>query len=70
MRDVVESWELCSFNNLCRDKYKRLDMDWPFKDTQLMSRDEMEHLAEVARRSCLKPDMVVWSGATRVDRLQ
>ena len=25
---LVSRWELCAFNNLCRDKYLRLDMDW------------------------------------------
>ena len=24
----VERWELCAFNNLCRDKYTRLGLEW------------------------------------------
>jgi pyruvate formate lyase activating enzyme len=35
---VVERWELCAFNNLCRDKYRRLGIDWPYALTPLMTR--------------------------------
>ncbi len=45
----AERWELCAFNNLCIDKYKRLDIDWAFKDTPLISRRHMEDLLAVAR---------------------
>jgi pyruvate formate lyase activating enzyme len=61
--DIVERWDLCAFNNLCRDKYKRLDRDWPYKDTPLMKKSEMERLAEAAGKSCAKKDIVHWSGA-------
>jgi len=61
----VERWELCSFNNLCRDKYCRLDMDWRFKDYSLLNGNFMEELAWVARNSGVDPATVCWSGPTR-----
>lgn len=64
---AVSRWELCSFNNLCRDKYVRLGMDWAYKNAELMSAEEMESLAEAARKSGVRPEIVHWSGATRLD---
>ncbi len=65
--DSVRRWDLCSFNNLCRDKYIRLGMDWPFKNTELLTKEFMEELAEVARNSGVNPDIVHWSGSTKLD---
>ena len=61
----VERWELCAFNNLCKDKYRRLGMAWAFKDSELMSKSEMENLTAVARDSGVNPDIVHWSGSIR-----
>ena len=27
LNDVVSRWDLCAFNNLCKNKYKRMDID-------------------------------------------
>ena len=50
----AERWELCAFNNLCIDKYRRLDIDWAFRETPLVSKRTMEQLLAVARstRAC------------------
>lgn len=50
----AERWELCAFNNLCTDKYERLDIDWAFKNTPLVTKRRMEELLAVARstRAC------------------
>ena len=64
--DLVSRWELCSFNNLCRDKYIRLGLDWAFKDCELMSKGDMEALSEVAKNSGVNPDIVRWSGSTKI----
>lgn len=62
----VSRWDLCAFNNLCRDKYGRLAMDWPFADRELVDRVLMEELARVARGS-VTPSMVCWGGSTRME---
>ncbi|HNV46351.1 MAG TPA: glycyl-radical enzyme activating protein [Spirochaetota bacterium] len=62
---AVERWELCAFNNLCRDKYRRLDLEWDFGAEALLGRETMEHLANVARHSGVDPVIVHWSGATK-----
>ena len=67
LADVVDRWELCSFNNLCRDKYARLGLSWPFKNHDLVARHTMEHLADVAGSSGVPPHIVHWSGTTRID---
>jgi pyruvate formate lyase activating enzyme len=63
----VSRWDLCAFNNLCRDKYLRLDLNWAFKDSDLLSKLFMEKMAVVARNSGVDPDIVHWSGSTKLD---
>ena len=65
--DVVDRWELCAFNNLCKDKYARLGISWRFKDNKLLEQSEMEKLADIARNSGVQPDIVLWSGATEIE---
>jgi pyruvate formate lyase activating enzyme len=65
--DVVSRWELCAFNNLCKDKYGRLGMDWKFKDSELLIRSEIEKLAELAKTSGVNPNIVHWTGATKIE---
>jgi len=63
----VMRWELCAFNNLCRDKYLRLDLAWAYKDHGLLSKIFMEKMAAVARDSGVDPAIVHWSGSTRLE---
>ena len=58
-------WELCAFNHLCRDKYLRLGLDWPFKNSPLLLRTVMDHLGETARTSGVDPAIVHCTGETR-----
>lgn len=67
VRGIAARWELCAFNNLCRDKYRRLGMDWAYQETKLLERDAMERLAEAARSSGVDPAIVRWSGMTGMD---
>jgi pyruvate formate lyase activating enzyme len=67
LRGVVARWDLCSFNNLCRDKYARLGLEWPYKNEPLLERATMERLAEVARGSGVDARVVHWSGAVRAE---
>ncbi|HMK64912.1 MAG TPA: glycyl-radical enzyme activating protein [Thermodesulfobacteriota bacterium] len=67
LNGMVRRWDLCAFNNLCRDKYVRLGLDWVFRDTPLLDRLFMERMAEVACSSGVDPQIVRWSGATRME---
>jgi pyruvate formate lyase activating enzyme len=66
LRGCVSRWELCAFNNLCRDKYERMGLDWPFAETPLPERSRMEALAQTAK-SAVSASIVCWSGATRLE---
>jgi len=63
---VVSRWDLCAFNNLARDKYERLGMEWGFAHTALLAEEELRALEGVARESGVDPAIVVASGPTRV----
>jgi pyruvate formate lyase activating enzyme len=67
LSDVVGRWELCAFNNLARDKYRRLGRTWDFAETELLPTHTLRHFEEVARRSGVPPDIVVASGPTKVE---
>jgi pyruvate formate lyase activating enzyme len=56
-----EKWELCAFNNLCRDKYERLDLDWAYKNTGLTRKEHLEALTLKAQT--LAP-AATYSGST------
>ena len=65
MAGTVKRWELCAFNNLCRDKYERLGQSWQYQDAPLMRREHMERLRDVAQQSIGVPGLAVWTGAVR-----
>jgi pyruvate formate lyase activating enzyme len=65
---VVTRWELCSFNNLCIDKYRRLGLTWRFADAELLTRAEQLQYQAIAASSGVAPDLVVATGPTRVHR--
>lgn len=62
---AVDRWELCAFNNLCRDKYTRLAMDWPFADKELPEQAFMEELTRIAQNG-VPQTPVAWSGSTKL----
>ena len=59
---AVSRWELCTFNNLCINKYDGLGIDWQFRKTALLDQDEAERLAKSARSSGVDPEIVHLSG--------
>lgn len=63
----VERWELCAFNNLCADKYRRLGMNWAYAGLPLMSAEELRNCEAMARASGVNPEIVIATGATRLE---
>jgi pyruvate formate lyase activating enzyme len=62
---LVERWELCAFNNLCRDKYRRLGLSWLFAETPLLTARELGRFEQCAQHSGVDPAIVIATGATR-----
>jgi pyruvate formate lyase activating enzyme len=69
MQETAVRWELCAFNNLCRDQYTRLGMDWQFATTPLMTAAEVAYCEQVARNAFIHPERVHASGATRLEEI-
>jgi pyruvate formate lyase activating enzyme len=63
----VTRWELCAFNNLCRDKYRRLSLEWAYADTPLLTPMELQQAGEWARHSGFDPQRAFVTGAAGVD---
>ena len=66
IKGKYERWELCAFNNLCRDKYERLYQEWFYAKTELMTEERMEELVRIAQEEGL--ENVYWTGATRLKK--
>ncbi len=64
---TVTRWELCAFNNLCRDQYTRLNLEWAYANTPLMTERERSHCEQVARSSGFHPELILATGAMRAD---
>jgi pyruvate formate lyase activating enzyme len=62
---TLARWELCAFNNLCRDQYTRLGLQWAYAGTPLMTPAELAHCEKIAKASGLPPELVLATGATR-----
>jgi pyruvate formate lyase activating enzyme len=60
--NLVERWELLTFNNLARDKYRRLDLPWIYAETPLMDTNQVAVLEANARQSGVDPAIVRVSG--------
>lgn len=68
LNGAVRRWELCAFNNLCRDKYQRLGLDWAYAQQPLMEAEELAHCEQVARASGVRPEIVAATGAATARR--
>ncbi len=67
LNGLLSRWELCAFNNLCQDKYLRLGRNWQFANCELMTKQQMNQLSEIARESGVYEGCVHWSGSTQLD---
>jgi pyruvate formate lyase activating enzyme len=63
LNGTVKRWELCAFNNLCRDKYLRLGLAWAYAQQPLMTAAELAQCEHVARASGVSPEIVSATGA-------
>ena len=61
----VERWELCAFNNLCRDQYARLGLEWVYARTPLMTDAELSECEQIAKTTSNHPEIVRATGTTQ-----
>jgi pyruvate formate lyase activating enzyme len=65
MEGTVARWELCAFNNLCREQYTRLGLEWEYAATPLMSPIDLLHCEQIAKAAFIHPELVLATGVTR-----
>jgi pyruvate formate lyase activating enzyme len=63
----ISRWELCAFNNLCRDQYTRLGLEWAYASKPLLPQAELMHWQMVAKSSGIDPELVLVTGSTRME---
>jgi pyruvate formate lyase activating enzyme len=64
----IARWELCAFNNLCRDKYRRLGIEWAYASSPLLTQEELDRAGATARASGINPSIVFVTGATKIQK--
>jgi pyruvate formate lyase activating enzyme len=62
---AVARWELCAFNNLCRDQYLRLGLEWEYAASLLLTPSQVLQCEEIAKAAFAYPERVRATGATR-----
>ena len=65
--EAVERWELCAFNNLCRDKYERLGLTWAFAETALMTKEELEQAGFWAKAGGFTAERTFVTGSAKLE---
>lgn len=64
---AITRWDLCAFNNLCKDKYTRLGLEWELAHTPLLTKEELDHFGTIAKQHCSNAAIVKTSGSTRIE---
>jgi pyruvate formate lyase activating enzyme len=64
----ISRWELCAFNNLCNDKYLRLDQKWTYENYPLMTKKQLDQCRKWVIDSGFPIEKVFVTGASRVEK--
>ena len=65
--DVTTRWELCSFNNLCSAKYRRLGRVFNYEGVKKQSADELEKIEKAARQNSTIAERTYITGGARIE---
>ena len=60
--EVIERWELCSFNSASITKYIKLQKRWPFEGVSLMKQKEIDLLIKTAQINGFPPGKLAATG--------
>jgi pyruvate formate lyase activating enzyme len=60
----ISKWELLSFNNLSKEKYRLLGSVWDYEKEELLQKEKMIKLCQIAQKYVNK---ATWSGATKLE---
>jgi pyruvate formate lyase activating enzyme len=61
----ILKWDLCTFNNLCVAKYRKLGQEWGLEHAELLSTTDAANLLHIARQSVPAEVSVTLSGLTK-----
>ncbi len=62
LADVIERWELCAFNSICRAKYDKMDLVWAYEGIPLMDQSQIDEIKSTALSTGIAVDKLVISG--------
>lgn len=62
LEDVIERFELCTFNKACANKYERLNLQWKLSDYPLINADKAEEIKQIVKKSGIDEEKLIISG--------
>jgi pyruvate formate lyase activating enzyme len=62
LTDVVERWELCTFNPACISKYKKMGLPWAYENSSLMDQEVVNAMKSAALSTGIAGEKLVISG--------
>lgn len=63
----IQKWEICAFNNLCRDKYRRLNRVWAFEKSDTYHAEQLASIMKTVQATGFPCDKFQITGTTRVE---
>ncbi|HEY8499596.1 MAG TPA: glycyl-radical enzyme activating protein [Clostridia bacterium] len=61
-KESIDRWELCTFNNLCVDKYKKLGRKWMYEGVPLMRENDANMLKDAAMQEGFPSEKLAVTG--------
>jgi pyruvate formate lyase activating enzyme len=69
LRDVVERWELCAFNSVCKRKYHKMGRPWAYERHELMGQGTIDTLRDAALSAGFPAERLIVSGLIAKERV-
>lgn len=60
--DLIERWELCAFNNICKSKYEKMHRQWDFAEEALLPQQRIDEIRHLLLGDGFPEDKLVISG--------
>lgn len=60
--DLIERWELCSFNNICKSKYEKMHLKWDFAEEALLPQQRIDEIRQLILGDGFPEEKLVISG--------
>ena len=65
VEDIMERWELCTFNSACTVKYKKMQKVWPYEGCGMMTQSHIDRLKALAASRGVPQSKLISTGLVK-----